>query len=427
MGNERLHLRSPNIHICHVISISGEINEDKFTKAVEALGRRHIILTCALRPGDNHSVFYAPHTTAIGVEIYDDSEMEWADWYEKADARPFDFEKGPLVKFCLIRKKDGADIIIFGHHIIADGFGYYNMFRDFFKALDGGLDETPLKPLVDLSLKTAVVHDPIKAYLAKHMNAAWRESRKSFTQKEFEVFFYKYRAKNVPDMYLDSFDRRELAALISKSKEIGVTVNSMLCTAFALALKKCDHQYAHNDIGLGVPVNIRDDINVPLSGHLGNFSTGISVSVEFDASSDFAGYVRTVNQKIRAKLANPQDRYETILFVNALDKDFLESVYFAEYGDYDNPISKKLAQALSEKQGTRRIGLTNLGVQDFGVYNSFCVQDVLAIPPAFPSNLLTVSAMTLNGQMNICIRFLKSSYSYDIIEEIFGTVKKYCC
>jgi hypothetical protein len=100
---------------------------------------------------------------------------------------------------------------------------------------------------------------------------------------------------------------------------------------------------------------------------------------------------------------------------------------YAGYGDYQNPVSKKLAKQLHEQQDKKSFGVSNLGIQNFDGF-SFNVSDVWFVNPAFPQNFLTVGLITVNGIMKFCLRYSGISEAqivdmYNKFEE-FATVAK---
>ncbi len=418
MGNERLHYRSPNINVCFKSTITGAFTNDQFHDAIEAVCRRHILLTCVLQTDDNNNIWYLPNHTKPSLEIYDNNNLKWHEWYEREDGKPFDFTTGPLAKFCVFRKNDKIDIVILGHHVIGDGIGYLNLLRDFLYALDGELDATPIKYIANNTIKDRTGLGFISTIYAKCLNRSWRSTSKQFTEREYLDFFTTYRKANNPCMYLGVLDSSRLDRIISKCKGISITVNEAISAAFTSAL--LDSGYNNIDkVKLGVAANIRNEMLTPSPDAMGNCTTGIKTLVHWDKAKSFADNARTVKKALRQQLNVPKYRYQVIQFLNLLDKAFLDAVPFAAYGDFNNLHAKKLAMILGETTDNKGIGVSNLGKQDIAMFANLSVEEVLFIPPAFPANLINIGIITTNNRIRFCIRYSQTDIPDHVVESIY--------
>ncbi len=427
MGNERIHFRSPNINVCYLVSIKGDFSDSQFEKAVEAVSKRHNMLTCVLETDERNNIWYLFGKSKPSLEIYNDSKItDWIKWYEKTDNHPFDFDSGPLVKFCIVKKEDVTDVIILGHHIIGDGIGYLNLLRDFLLALDARLDTAPLKPVADNYLETKSGLGLISSFFARGLNKSWRKSSKHFTHQEYVNLFNRYRQIHVPSMHISELNESELERLIAKCKESGVTVNETISTAFIKALQQIDSKYSNKELRFGVAANIRSEMKVPVVEGMCNYTTGISIKIGYDNCKGFTENVKIMAQKLRAKLKNPKYRYEVVHFLNILDKDFIESAFFAAYDGFNNPSSKKLAKVLGETTDEKGIGISNLGLQDIGHFNTFEVTNVLFIPPAFPANVINIGVITIKSRLNLCLRYSKPEISDSFVEKLCNAALDEC-
>jgi hypothetical protein len=164
--NERLYLRSPSINVCFRAIIAGTFDKKNIGQALEKVCIRHPLLNCSIeRDNDNNTWFVK--NSSIEIEYYKSNEIDWKTWYKKTDNVPFNFSKGPLVKFCII-VGNNTEIIILGHHIIGDGVGYLNLVRDALLALDNKIDTTPQIPPSEPAdryfKKTILLDTQIKSY-----------------------------------------------------------------------------------------------------------------------------------------------------------------------------------------------------------------------------------------------------------------------
>jgi len=104
----------------------------------------------------------------------------------------------------------------------------------------------------------------------------------------------------------------------------------------------------------------------------------------------------------------------------ALDPELIDSISFAEYRNFHNKVSKKLANIVGERTVDKGIGVTNLGKFDMEIINSgFEIHNVVFIQPAYPANDINIGVLTLNNRMTFCLRYLKSDKSYELVNKIF--------
>ncbi len=419
MGNERLHYRSPNINVCLKVKVKGNFKDEQFKNAITDICKKHPILTCVLQTDEKNNVWYIPNKVKPSIEIYEN--IEWQQWYQKEDEKPFDFINGPLAKFCVVRNVESINIVIIGHHIIGDGIGFLNLMRDFLLALDGKV--TAIEYIANNALKDKSRLGFLASAFTKKLNKCWQNTSKRFTEQEYIDFFYTYRKSNKAYMFLETLDNGQLSKLISKCKEIGITVNEAISVAFVKALLESEH-YKNDKIKLGIAANIRGEMVTPTSHTMGNYTTGISVLVSFDDNKSFAENSRAIKKMLVKKLNIPKNRYQVIHFLNELNKSFLDAVPFAAYGKFNNPNAKKLAKILGETADNKGMGISNLGIQSLGEFNSFAVDSVLFIPPAFPANLINIGVITENNQLHFCIRYSETDISDVEVKKIVAEAKK---
>lgn len=365
MGNERIHFRSPNINVCFKAEIIGNFAEDDFRRAIDVISLRHPIVNCVVNLDDTGNAWYVLGKGTVGIEYYSNVSLTaWREWYEKIDGTPFDFEHGPLVKIGVFCNGNTTDIVIIGHHILGDGLGYLNLLKDILSSLDGRPNTIPLLPPERIILNKNIKLGLLSEYFAKKLNKSWKASAKVFSSEDYINFFNSYRQKNPPCMFLDSIDGVEVTKLLEACKKNNITVNEAIATAFTAAFQQTDDErYANNQIRFGSAASVRNELKEPAPGCMGNFVTGVAVTVHYDGDKSFAENAKNLASNLRKELLKPKSRYLILNFLNLLDKEFIESAIFAAYDNYDNPASKKLGELLGERGYDKGIGISNLGKQ----------------------------------------------------------------
>ena len=418
--NERLYLRSPSINVCFRVIIEGIFDKNKMEEALSKVIMRHPFLKCSVNIDNGNNAWLVENANPINLDYFESNEMDWQTWYQENDNIPFDLINGNLVKFCVICGKN-TEVIILGHHVISDGIGYLNLLNDILLALDDRLEMTPQMPPFETEFKKTVKLSFLEKIYAKGLNKKWKKSRKQFSENDYIGFFEQYRKKCIPKFYMASIENEDLNKLLEHGKSNGLSVNEIIASALSLAFMEIMNR---NEISLGVAANIRNELVPKPNDCMGNFVTGISANINFDQQNDFISNARIITSKIKEQLENVKNRHMVVHFLNEFDKDLVESIMFAAYGDFDHPVSKKLAELIGEKSENKGLGISNLGRYGHNVYENFNVMDLQFIGPSFPANAITIGIITVNKKMNICVRFNEGEMKIETVKKIYGKAIK---
>jgi NRPS condensation-like uncharacterized protein len=215
---------------------------------------------------------------------------------------------------------------------------------------------------------------------------------------------------------MTSIEGDRLHKLWEKSKLNGLTINEIIASAFSLALMEI---LKKSEIRLGVAANIRNELVSEPNNCMGNFVTGISTKAYYDPSNDFLSNAKIIAAAIKNQLHNNKNRHLAVHFLNEFDKDLIESVMFAAYGNFEHNVSKKLAELIGEQPENKGLGISNLGQHNLSNYKNIKIADIQFIGPAFPANLLTVGLITVNGKLNLCLRYNETEIKIDTVKTIY--------
>jgi NRPS condensation-like uncharacterized protein len=403
--------------------ITGMIDRNRFQPAIDRVCKRHPLLNCSIETDKEHNAWFIPNTSHIKIEYYNSEEIaDWQDWYKKTDNIPFDFIHGPLVKICVISGTDETEIIVLGHHIIGDGIGYLNLAKDILLSLDNKLGIIPQIPLPDNKFKQGGKLRFLSGLYAKKLNRKWKKNRIFFSENDYYVFFEQYRNKFISAIYMNSIHETDLQKLIDICKINNITVNELITSAFAIAMVELSGNYPDKEIRIGVAANTRNELITEPCHCMGNYVTGIAANINYIPEKDFITNTKKISSTIRKKLTNPKTRHLIVHFLNAFDTDLVESIMFAAYGNYQLPVAEKIGDLIGERMDKKGLGISNLGRHEISGYDTIQLSDMQFIGPAFPANLLSVSIITVNNKLNLCLRYNETEIETTIVEKIYQKV-----
>jgi NRPS condensation-like uncharacterized protein len=414
IATERLFLRSPNINVCFRIIIEGNFDKRDFSAAIDNVCKRHPLLNCSVEIDNNHDAWLVPNANQIKAEYYKHDEMpDWQNWYKETDSIPFDFIHGPLVKICVIMGNKRTEIIILGHHIIGDGIGYLNLVKDILSALDGRLETIPQIPPDNNKFIKGKKLGLLSGLYVQKLNKAWRKNKTHFSENDYIKFFYDYRNRFIPNIYTDSINENDLQKLAEICRLNKLTVNELITSAFTAAFA------ADKETRIGVAASTRNELITKPYYCMGNYVTGISIKVKCAPKNNFMSNVKHITKMLRQELTSVKKRHAIVNFLGGFDNDLIESIMFASYGNYQLPIPEKIGTIIAEGLDGRGLGISNLGRHKMNNYNKFHLLDLQFIGPAFPANIISVSIITVNNRLNICLRYNESEIETDAVIMIY--------
>ena len=182
--------RAPSYMVSLRAKIIGHVPADEFKKAIEDARKRHASL--AVRVGldeDSNGWFITDNVPEIPIRVLirqDDSH--WLRTIETENRIPFDFERGPLVRFVLLTsphsKQPISDLIVCCHHCICDGLSLCYIIRDILSFLTNpnhAIEENPFpSPLSEKTLpKTSRLNYIFKKFISP-INKKWTKKNIHF-------------------------------------------------------------------------------------------------------------------------------------------------------------------------------------------------------------------------------------------------------
>jgi thioester reductase-like protein len=131
----QLHPESSYHHMVEAIRVRGPLNVDDLRYALEQVVRRHEALRTVfhVHEGEPRQVVLAESAPAFDVDERVRGEKEAVELLRQDSDRPFDLERGPLIRFLLTTLgPDDHVLMVTMHHLVGDGMSMGVLFRELF-------------------------------------------------------------------------------------------------------------------------------------------------------------------------------------------------------------------------------------------------------------------------------------------------------
>ncbi|MEU3290709.1 condensation domain-containing protein, partial [Streptomyces longwoodensis] len=244
----------------HVFAIEGALDAARLRTAVLALVQRHPNLRAGFQEVDSgRPVQVIARQVDLPWNEFDltslpvaDAEGELARLAAKEHARRFDLAEPPLLRFSLVRLAGERHLLIMTtHHILLDGWSTPLLVHELTTLYENRGDATALPRVT-----------PYRQYLGwlaqqdqPAAEAAWREALGGLEQPTLLTPVDPARPGLMPQRITRELDEDRTAALADWARRHGVTLNTVLQTAWGLVLSRST---GHNDVVFGAVVAGRD-------------------------------------------------------------------------------------------------------------------------------------------------------------------------
>ncbi|MET8975603.1 amino acid adenylation domain-containing protein [Streptomyces sp. NPDC004539] len=243
-----------------VIELEGDVDAGVLRDSVAALFARHDNLRACFRTRTRRGapVQVIPDRVDVLLGEYDltplpDAERagEIARLMRADQARRFDLARPPLLRFMLIRHAERAwRLVMTHHHILLDGWSIPVLIGELLTLYRQGGDSAGLPAVA-----------PYKDYLAwlagrdwEVARSAWRHSLAGVDEPTLVAPGNAGRPPTLPDTLEAALDERTTAELTARIRRHGLTLNTVVQGAWALALARLT---GRDDIVFGVTVSGR--------------------------------------------------------------------------------------------------------------------------------------------------------------------------
>jgi natural product biosynthesis luciferase-like monooxygenase protein/amino acid adenylation domain-containing protein/non-ribosomal peptide synthase protein (TIGR01720 family) len=118
---------SKGLHVSVTLDLRGQLNMSSMRKSVQALFKRHEALRVTACPDGERQIIHSASAAKLSLVDFSylgeqEQKNELASWVTGEARRPFDLERGPLVRFAVARLSDERHLLVLtAHHFTVDG------------------------------------------------------------------------------------------------------------------------------------------------------------------------------------------------------------------------------------------------------------------------------------------------------------------
>ena len=280
-------------------SIKGNLNKNDLFKSLELIVEEHQILKACFPLNDGKAIIHIDKNFKLPISEIDFSDQSIKDAEQNATAyiseeitKPFDLNKGPLIRVTLIKLTEDHHILSLNlHHIIIDEWSMRdlgNLLADYYKKLSNNEQLEAQQPEIEYK---DFAHWDINRDLPEQQIKYWKEKLKGeLPNLDLQTDFKRplqpsYNGQH-HTMNLSTEDSNNVTTL---AKQLGTTPFNVMLSVFYTLL----HRYTkQTDILIGLPITNR--AHKSLQSLLGFFVDTLVLRTTFNENDSFTELVSKV-------------------------------------------------------------------------------------------------------------------------------------
>ncbi|MCA6065920.1 condensation domain-containing protein [Chryseobacterium sp. RG1] len=358
--------------------INGEISEENFRIALDKIQQKHPLLRASIDHKSAKYPFFVEEAdiSPIPLRILErKTDDDWLLESENEWYRIFEDKKKPMAQIVWVKGENVSEILWVMPHCLCDGTTGVTLIRELLSLLDDS----------SIALNSYDGFNSVNDFLPADFNLKKKKRKARFYLIMAKLFFLiqsKSKDRNIGKNYalhrkLNAHVSKEI---VEKCKTHGVSVHSLLCSAFMQAFQETLGKNAKGKVIS--PVDVRHFIPEIKQDHIFAFAPTVELSLK-------KGQNLIENaQKIKKDL------------VDKIEKTQARELLWM--GENMHPVVDRMISLLKSSKGGHDITLSNMGKIDIpGEYKNFKLETIYSPTVAFPwlnSNTLVVT--TYNQQMD---------------------------
>ena len=195
---ERLLYRAPYCDIIMMGRFDGEISERQLREALLKCRAKYPLTGAhVVQDAEGGAQFIFDDVSAFGIRVVNrKSESEWFELAWNEQKQPFNFSRGPLIRFLLLTSNEISDLVVICHHSICDGLSLTYLLRDiglFLSQPETRVEPTPLPPLMqEGNLITNLHVGWLYRTMTSRLNRSWDKEKVLFNDDDYEKMYRDY-------------------------------------------------------------------------------------------------------------------------------------------------------------------------------------------------------------------------------------------
>lgn len=370
---ERVFLSRPDSYAILAVKIKGNINLDQLDLVLQKLRQKYPILGTHVSIDEEHKAWLiSDHTPKFPVKIVEKTiDHDWIKHVIDEYKSFYPLDKGPLIRFILLKDQDNSTLIISGYHLLIDGISLPFLLHTIMQFL-----ENPDIPVI--SLLTPPLHEvlplPLKiSFGQKIMNKIahilW--NRKVKKGMAFGLADYsKIHSTFCPLIYKDlniiawNLNEQQTSALASKCKQENVSINTAICTAFIMADHEVQKEVKPYINKILLPINIRDIlIGIPPDA-IGLYVSTIDIVLEYNKNNEFWKLAK-LSQEIIQKGLNKQNILNLLARAYYAPEQISDAAFCSKYNIVKDKFLELCLKITNLDKINYSYSISNLGKYDF--------------------------------------------------------------
>ncbi len=396
---ERIHYYAPAINIVLAFHIGGNPSIDQLKAAIQKAIDKHDIFRSRVVLNEEGEGYYEPIPEAVvKIDLRESNDKEdWKRLIYEQERIALNFVEGELVRFFILRKAEGIQLVIIAHHLCGDGLGITYLLRDIMTARGSPEEIGERMPIRICTKKDFPKIVKLKLHirlLVGLWNKQWNRTKRVFRYEEFLSMFQRFWDRHQTAIEDFMITGESLTKLQAKCRSKKITLNTAITTAFILALK------SENESGYAVSVRPEG-----YEG-MGNFTSGLALDYEPSEGSSFWENAAAIQEEIYMKLNNMRRKYFVLEFMSKIEPTIMDAIYFHTYTDYQDMIAESFSNMFRYNGNPRGLGLTNLtrlGIPS--TYGSYRIEKLHFVAPTVPNAKRIVGVVTLEDTMTITMHY----------------------
>ncbi len=398
MYTERAHLMCPQMYFGIVETVNRRLETEALYEAFRKLSDAHPFLRALLGYEQEGNRYYYDITDASKIDIrIEPEELSAIESpvvfmaYQEETARDWDLFREGMLKAVCWKTADKTCILFIFHHLLADGRAALGLAAEFAQCYVHGQSGEYVEERLIASaqeLPTGSRLPWISRLLIGKCNRDWNKEGQRVAYETYHAFANDFLSRDTVSRSVRKYSGGETQSLLESCRKNGVTVNDWLLARMFVEEKT-------NQIIIAQ--DIRGHFGSYKKGALGNYSTALSIPYRAESRNIWAEAGR-VHKIVQKRTGNVRTAMMVLACYAQMDPGLLDAAAISALGGFQSRAGAFVGGNMFGYKRRDGYSITNLG----RIENE-AVGEAMFIPPASPAMKKTLGALTVNGQMVLCV------------------------